>query len=82
MPARGGTGKKKGSFTLLKAASMCRYRANSCESLFCYSPLWGQGEVRRGIFLSPGITFSEAVKQKELSRKDLNKEYCDLVDDK
>lgn len=38
--------------------------------------------MRRGIFLSPGITFSEAVKQKELSRKDLNKEYCDLVDDK
>lgn len=61
---------------------MCRLRANARESLFCHSLFWGQGEVRRGIFLSPAITFSEAVKQKELSRKDLNKEYCDLADDK
>lgn len=41
---------------------------------FTTALFWGEGEAGRGIFLSPAITFSEAVKQKELSRKDLNEE--------
>lgn len=46
----------------------------SVEVYFATALFWEEGEMGRGIFLYLAITFSEAVKQKELSRKDLNEE--------
>lgn len=51
---------------------MCEPWANAHRSLLCYSSCL-RGTEGRGIFY-PAITFSEAVKQKELSRKDLDGE--------